>query len=184
MKLICIIWLNTFSYAWVIYFIFFTLTPFFYSTLIKNELAHVKALIASHLTAFKIIFQASVNPAKNALFHVYLFRPLRLWRGRGINSLIMHALCTYIIRVVHMRKITSITSVFIAYFKHPHYCKDNGAARKIRLYLGDPPMSKCVLKFLHRSLLFWMLESEFLEVNTEYTRRPYLPNTSSIASAQ
>lgn len=157
---------------------------FFYSTLIKNELAHVKALIASHLTAFKIIFQASVNPAKNALFHVYLLRPLRLWRGRGINSLIMHALCTYIIRVVHMRKITSITSVFIAYFKHPHYCKDNGAARKIRLYRGDPPMSRCVLKFLHRSLLFWMLESEFLEVNTEYTRRPYLPNTSSIASAQ
>lgn len=52
------------------FYFFFTLTPFFYSTLIKNELAHVKALIASHLTAFKIIFQASVNPAKNALFHV------------------------------------------------------------------------------------------------------------------
>lgn len=59
-------------------FYFFYFDSFFHSTLIKNELAHVKALIASHLTAFKIIFQASVNPAKNALFHVYLLRPLRL----------------------------------------------------------------------------------------------------------
>lgn len=162
-----------------LFILFFLLWLLFSFNSIKNELAHVKALIASHLIAFKIIFQASVSPAKNAPFHVYLLRPLRLWRGRGINSLIMHALCTYIVRVVHMRKITSITSVFIAYFKHPHYCKDNSAARKIKLYRGDPPMSKCVLKFLHRSLLFWMLESEFMEVNTEYTRRPYLPNASA-----
>lgn len=123
---------------------FFYFDSSFHSTLFKNELAHVKALIASHLIAFKIIFQASVNPAKNALFHVYLLRTLRLWRGRGINSLIMHALCTYIIRVVHMRKITSITSVFIAYFKHPHYCKDNGAARKIRLCRGATYEQMCI----------------------------------------